>query len=1055
MKRKMISMILGAVMFTSALLTQINPAEIRNSVLAAEMETPSMENQEAAEEETLSLDEEEETDYLEETMDESEMEAIEEAASDFSSEEAAESMIVPEKEAAVEFKEWIEDTEGEGIVLPEEVSEMQEGAAEVSKELSGRMIALASIEPGTASLAAVKAVPSYRIENGGIAEVDEVSKYEAYHELIYYDDMGNERRSPLYCMQADFHGMSSQDLRDEAIKTLNQSLVKKLLYFGYGGPGDICDSFDPTCGHIRWSRWENRYIFTHMALSKVYSGQYGMSSEEEYEHAGVNRFLAKIQSMTIPSRDGMVFAANDGSGTVVTSKNLQVNLRYMLSDLENWRWIDRSAEGFSETVQITYNIAVKDTAKAGNTIWIKREKDSPWQLGYWKSRAEMEERGEANPHVLGIGESVEIGDGAYLRMVFPKNFSGDHTFSFQMGLAPVSFLVVDGTVQTGTEQVQDFGVAVYQGTRGEASLRVHPYGYGSVLLKKTDSRNGFPVQGAKYQLYAAEDIYQYLSKTHAKNTLVGEAVTGEDGQAEFPFVLPGSYYVKEAEASTGYLLDEVRHAIKVHGGVNTLEVTEVPDMQAEIEIEKTDEKTGEYLEGAEFTVYSWDELRGKYASGIPMTYDKERQRYISGPLVYHPENQGRFLVKETKNPDGYTGSFSEEISIEDLKPGERKRFSFHAENSPLQHPHIEIIKMDQDTRELLSGAEFTLYEWNNEDKAYTGRREILEYDTETERYISTDLLETKENEGKFLVKETRNPKGYQGDWEQEIDLKDEEAIYQYTVTNMCIREIYGMLKIRKICESSRMLLKDAEFQIFAWNAEKEAYEEQEYCKMEFQETSGCYESGKLVADRQNQGRYKVVETGNPRGYEGSWEQEFAISAEDQELFFEVENTPAMGKITIIKKIKEADIIWAHGRPVFTFVAEGTDEAGIFHRYEDSVEYYPGNYETDGEGYALSEVILSNIPLGSYRIYEKPVMRYYLRAMYGNTGNVSVIQNGSPGYGKKPEDVAVAEAVLNMEEREASVTFVNEKSRFDAFSHTSYVKNTVPVLFNENGTENEP
>ena len=75
-----------------------------------------------------------------------------------------------------------------------------------------------------------------------------------YRSVHYIDDTGTEKVSPLYCLKATKDGMDSTMLKDEAVKVLKNAVIQKLLYFGYGGPGDLGTGYDPSCSHISWSR---------------------------------------------------------------------------------------------------------------------------------------------------------------------------------------------------------------------------------------------------------------------------------------------------------------------------------------------------------------------------------------------------------------------------------------------------------------------------------------------------------------------------------------------------------------------------------------------------------------------------------------------------------------------------------------------------------------------------------------------------------------------------------------------------------------------------------
>lgn len=91
----------------------------------------------------------------------------------------------------------------------------------------------------------------------------------------------------------------------------------------------------------------------------------------------------------------------------------------------------------------------------------------------------------------------------------------------------------------------------------------------------------------------------------------------------------------------------------------------------------------------------------------------------------------------------------------------------------------QIYKVDEETRNPLSGAEFSVYAWSAKEHDYVpycgtksavyGAEEIMklietvrgEYETPAWLYYAAD------NEGKFRIVETKAPKGYLGDWKEE------------------------------------------------------------------------------------------------------------------------------------------------------------------------------------------------------------------------------------------------------------------------------------------------
>lgn len=86
------------------------------------------------------------------------------------------------------------------------------------------------------------------------------------------------------------------------------------------------------------------------------------------------------------------------------------------------------------------------------------------------------------------------------------------------------------------------------------------------------------------------------------------------------------------------------------------------------------------------------------------------------------------------------------------------------------------------------------------------------------------------------------------------------------------------------------------------------------------------------------------------------------------------------------------------------------------------------------------------PWVSIQSGKNPVLRYYLKEVLANTENVRIVKEAEAAYGKNPKEIATGVAALTMENREASLTFVNEKARYDRYSHNDCIKNTIPLLF---------
>lgn len=870
-----------------------------------------------------------------------------------------------------------------------------------------------------------------------------------YRSVHYIDDTGAEKVSPLYCLKATKDGMDSTMLKNEAIKVLKNSVIQKLLYFGFGGPGDLGTGYDPSCSHIDWSKWQNRYVFTHIALSKAYFNDRGYATEAEVEHVGVNRLINKLKSMTIPARNKTTVSVYGENGWISASGKT-IPLSVFRSRSDNLPYIpDSMKDGF----QMSTLMKVTDSAKAGNGIAVTRGAGEKWHLAYWSSVSDYEAH-KTSPKMM-TGTSLNLQAGAYFFLIFPLNVVAVKKFSYKMLLQPVSYILVDGTIQSGNNASQDFGAYVYQGTRGQFTFSAQPSTHGNIKLTKKEPNTGEKIAGAQYGLYAAEDLTSGYRTMYKLDQRVETGTTDQNGAITFSKLIPGKYYIKEIKAASGYKLNTSTKNVTVYGGKTTSAVVgDIMDISGTVTIRKKDGDTGEYLAGAEFTLYEWSKKDGSYGkTGKKLTYDSQKRLYQSEKFFYTADNQGKFQIRETKVPKNYTGNWQKNLKLEE--PGTQKSFVFEALNYQSNKRRVEIRKIDAKTGEILKGAEFTLYEYSAAKKGYKTPGTLLTYDSKNQIYVSEELLKTTDNTGRFRVVETKIPAGYEGSWKQDINITDQDASLFFEAANAPKLDYNGEIRLKKTDVYTGEVLAGAEFTVYQWSNKASAYQNNLGSKriMKYDSESGWYSTEKLAITDDNQGKFQVVETKNPPNYTGKYEKKIVFKKNEttglDTIELEAENTPVVlprGIIRIIKKVKEEDITWAHGNPTFFFVAEGKDLAGVYHRYEDYATFVEDSYSVDKNGYATVPVTIRNVPLGQYTIWEKPVLRYYLNDAWANTKNVKITRGTAPAYGIDPKEVATGTADLTMESRNASLTFVNEKSRYDRYSHNDCVKNTIPLLF---------
>ena len=132
-----------------------------------------------------------------------------------------------------------------------------------------------------------------------------------------------------------------------------------------------------------------------------------------------------------------------------------------------------------------------------------------------------------------------------------------------------------------------------------------------IAVVKKDAKNSAVVEGAVFGLYAKNDILAHGEVIVEADTLLGEAVSGEDGRAVFDLDVPfGEYYIHEEKAPAGYVSsDEVIEVSATYQGQDIAVAAFTSDFKNEpttVSFKKTDLTTGVELEGATLTVLDKD-----------------------------------------------------------------------------------------------------------------------------------------------------------------------------------------------------------------------------------------------------------------------------------------------------------------------------------------------------------------------------------------------------------------------------------------------------------------
>ena len=170
--------------------------------------------------------------------------------------------------------------------------------------------------------------------------------------------------------------------------------------------------------------------------------------------------------------------------------------------------------------------------------------------------------------------------------------------------------------------------------------------YGSVSGKKVDE-DGNALGGAMIGLFRTDD-----GEFTKENALV-TTTSAEDGSFSFENIPCGTWYVREIEQPTGFVLDDTVYPVTIGTDGQVVEIEIVNEYgRGNIHLTKVDsEYPDNKLTRAIFEVYKDSNNNGKLDDSdelLGTLTEKETGEYGMNDLFY-----GRYFIKETKAPDGF------------------------------------------------------------------------------------------------------------------------------------------------------------------------------------------------------------------------------------------------------------------------------------------------------------------------------------------------------------------------------------------------------------------
>ena len=315
-----------------------------------------------------------------------------------------------------------------------------------------------------------------------------------------------------YCLESHRSSPPSGDYVAQVLDS-NKNL-QKVLYYGYGGAGDITGSY------LSGKSAEEKYVYTHIAASYAYAGEAGFTGckYEDLVNAGVIAYIDHLFVMEEPPKGEI--ALSKTSVKAVRNGNVQKTPDITLSgDHRNYI-----------SVHVPKNITI-----------------------YNKTKGTSAENG-----------ALKIYGGDTFYLTAPMLHTGKYSSGELHGSVGETWRTL--VLSTGNSN-QDIGVFESE-KANPVSFMVDWLEMTRIELLKQDADTKNPLDGAVYGIY---------TDSKCEHLLMEMPITGEEGKAVSDYFESAikTVYVKEIKAPDKYAQSDVIHKVDVEAGKTvTITVTD-------------------------------------------------------------------------------------------------------------------------------------------------------------------------------------------------------------------------------------------------------------------------------------------------------------------------------------------------------------------------------------------------------------------------------------------------------------------------------------------------
>ncbi|PEW52428.1 adhesin [Bacillus cereus] len=431
---------------------------------------------------------------------------------------------------------------------------------------------------------------------------------------------------------------------------------------------------------------------------------------------------------------------------------------------------------------------------------------------------------------------------------------------------------------------------------------------GTVSIHKIDSENpNKGLKGAEFEV------------RNSANEVVAKLITDENGFSVPQTLAPGTYKIYETVAPEGYQKSTIPVEVTLQAGETKAIEVKNTLQKGQIELKKIDSENGEKpLANAEFDIVK-DSVVVEH-----IVTDKD------GKAISKPLAPGKYMLKETKAPEGYQ---LKETEFEVNVTGDGI-FPITVKNAMTDKGNVEITKVDKENGSVLAGVEFEVQDEKGE--------VVKKVTTDKEGMANVSDLSV----GKYKLVETKNLPGYKKLTEPvsfEIT-KGMTKVLSLKVENEQLDK--GSVEITKVDKDSQKALKGVVFEV---RDEKDKVVKEVTTDKE----------GKANVSDLSVGKYKLVEAKSLPGYKKLKEP----------VSFEI--TKGMTEVLSLKVENEQ---LDKGSVEITKIDKDSQKAlkGVVFEVQDEKDKVVKEVTTDKDGKAT----IADLSVGKYKLVEKESLPGY-------------------------------------------------------------------------------